>query len=155
MPVEMWNGGKRHRIKDSVIHLMRGQVYDIDDYKIFTMGGAESTDKIYRTENVSWWEREMPCEEEYEEAFDNLEKHGWEVDYVISHDAPTEVIQNLTIFNKSNKIRNFFSVIDSKLTYRQWFFGHHHPNLEIDNRHTLLYDKIIKIEGYNPQEPLK
>lgn len=28
-PIEEWHGGKIHRINDSVIHLMRGQVYDI------------------------------------------------------------------------------------------------------------------------------
>lgn len=97
----------------------------------------------------------MPSEEEYEEALNNLGKNNWIVDYVITHDASTEVIQDLTIFNMPNKIRNFFSVIDSKLTYRQWFFGHHHQNLEIDRRHTLLCDKIIKIEEYDMQEPIK
>ena len=40
MPVEIWNGGKIHRIKDSVIHLMWGQIYTIDGYKFFEMGGA-------------------------------------------------------------------------------------------------------------------
>lgn len=146
MPVEMWNGGKIHRIKESVIHLMRGQVYVIDGVKFFVMGGAESTDKIHRVEDVSWWEREMPSQEEYEEALNNLEKHDWMVDYVITHDAPTEIIKDLTIFNKPNKIRNFFSLIDSKLKYNQWFFGHYHQDIKADNWHTLVFDKIIKKE---------
>ena len=30
-PVEEWHGGKVHFIKPSVIHLMRGQVFEIDD----------------------------------------------------------------------------------------------------------------------------
>jgi 8-oxo-dGTP pyrophosphatase MutT (NUDIX family) len=30
-PVEKWNGGKVHRISNSVIHLMRGQVYTINE----------------------------------------------------------------------------------------------------------------------------
>ena len=29
-PVEEWHGGKVHFIKPSIIHLMRGQVFDID-----------------------------------------------------------------------------------------------------------------------------
>lgn len=36
-PVEEWHGGKIHRIKPSVIHLMRGQVFEIDGKNIFTM----------------------------------------------------------------------------------------------------------------------
>ena len=43
-PVEEWHGGKVHKIRDSVIHLMRGQVYEICGKKIFTFGGASSHD---------------------------------------------------------------------------------------------------------------
>ncbi|MDE7249846.1 MAG: metallophosphoesterase, partial [Lachnospiraceae bacterium] len=43
-PVEEWHGGKVHKIRDSVIHLMRGQVFIIDGKKIFTFGGAASHD---------------------------------------------------------------------------------------------------------------
>ena len=32
-PVEEWHGGKVHFIKPSIIHLMRGQVFDIDGLK--------------------------------------------------------------------------------------------------------------------------
>lgn len=152
MPVVMWNGGKVHKLKESVIHLMRGQVYTINGLKIFTMGGAESTDKAHRTEDESWWSREMPSEEEYKEAFINLDKNDWCVDYVITHDASTEIIQDLTIFNTPNKIRNFFLEIDRKLKYKQWFFGHYHDNLRIGDKHTLLYDKTIRINEYRKLE---
>lgn len=43
-PVHDWNGGKVHFIRDSIIHLMRGQVYNIAAKRIFTMGGASSHD---------------------------------------------------------------------------------------------------------------
>ena len=43
-PVEEWHGGKVHKIRDSVIHLMRGEIFDIDNRKFFTFGGAKSHD---------------------------------------------------------------------------------------------------------------
>ena len=43
-PVESWNGGKVHKIRPSVIHLMRGQVFELENKKIFTFGGAGSHD---------------------------------------------------------------------------------------------------------------
>lgn len=43
-PVEEWNGGKIQRIRPHVIHLMRGQVFDLQGYSFFTMGGARSHD---------------------------------------------------------------------------------------------------------------
>lgn len=41
-PVEKWNGGNIHRISKSVIHLMRGQVFELEGKTIFTFGGASS-----------------------------------------------------------------------------------------------------------------
>lgn len=48
--VEIWNGGKVHFIESNIIHLMRGQVFEIDGKEFFTFGGAYSVDKMYRTE---------------------------------------------------------------------------------------------------------
>ena len=44
MPVDEWYGGKVHFIRNSIIHLMRGQVFEIAGKHIFTMGGASSHD---------------------------------------------------------------------------------------------------------------
>ena len=44
MPVELWHGGKVHRIRPSVIHLMRGQVFELEGKRIFTFGGGKSQD---------------------------------------------------------------------------------------------------------------
>ena len=44
LPEEKWHGGKVHRINESVIHLCRGQVFDINGLSFFTFGGARSHD---------------------------------------------------------------------------------------------------------------
>ncbi len=72
--VEIWNGGKVHFIESNIIHLMRGQVFEIDGKKFFTFGGAYSVDKMYRTEGITWFPEEIPSKEEYEEGWKNLEK---------------------------------------------------------------------------------
>ena len=108
-PVEEWNGGKVHRIRKSVIHLMRGQVFKLEGKTFFTFGGASSHDidggildinnpdyhkkrkKLdrewipYRINHISWWERELPNEEEMVEGVHNLETHGNNVDYIVTH----------------------------------------------------------------------
>lgn len=43
-PTVEWNGGKVHMIRPSVIHLCRGQVFNLQGKKFFTFGGAESHD---------------------------------------------------------------------------------------------------------------
>lgn len=61
-----WYGGKVQFIGNKIIHLMRGYVYDICRKKFRAFGGGLSIDKMYRTEGISWWNREMPSSEEYE-----------------------------------------------------------------------------------------
>ena len=115
-PVSEWNGGKvRHIVKNKIILLERGQVFEIDGKKFFTFGGASSHDidggilerdnpdyreKVwyleakgipYRVNHLSWWAQELPSEEEMEEGRMNLEIHDYKVDYVISHCASNRI----------------------------------------------------------------
>jgi hypothetical protein len=148
MPVSEWNGGKVHFINDNVIHLMRGQVFDINSTKIFTFGGADSIDKEYRTEGKSWWKRELPSNAEFEEGLKNLEKNGWMVDVVISHDCSQSVFEKLMagLWVKSlTSINKYFEILEEKLDYRQWYFGHYHNDKQIDSKHRLMYNQIIKL----------
>lgn len=39
-PVKEWHGGKVHEIRPHVLHLMRGEVFDIEGLKFFAFGGA-------------------------------------------------------------------------------------------------------------------
>lgn len=43
-PYEEWHGGLVHKIRPSVIHLMRGEVYDICGKRFLALGGAKSHD---------------------------------------------------------------------------------------------------------------
>ena len=131
-PVETWNGGNIHRISDSIIHLMRGQVFEVAGSKFFTMGGAESHDKEYRVEDVSWWRREMPSKEEMEQAVRNLRKHDFKVDYVITHCAPSSVQQEIEEKLLLHYADNYFTDwLDELITryglqFRKWYCGHYH-----------------------------
>jgi len=145
MPIEEWNGGKIHKIRPHVYHLMRGQVFNIDGKKIFTMGGAASHDKEYRRENISWWVDEIPSQEEFDEAFKNLEENNYEVDYVITHCLPDNVQHKLAYWYGHDKLTNFLFVVDKDLKYKRWYSGHYHVDQDVGERHTVLYSGIIEI----------
>ena len=70
---------------------MRGQIYDIDGKRFFALGGAESHDRGFRVAGKSWWKEELPSQEELDEATRNLENADFDVDFVITHCAPTSV----------------------------------------------------------------
>lgn len=147
-PVEIWNGGKVHRINDSVIHLMRGQVFEIEGKKFFTFGGAASHDKEYRKEGKSWWSREMPSQEEYEEGLKNLEKHDLKVDYILTHTCSTTALeyieQRCAIRMERDEMHPYFYGIEQKADYKQWYFGHFHHDFDLPNNQRLLYTDMTK-----------
>ncbi len=148
-PVEIWNGGKIHRINDSVIHLMRGQVFNIDGKKFFTFGGADSHDKAHRKEYISWWRREMPSAAEYEEGLKNLDKHDWNVDVVVTHTCSFTSLQWLTvrygIDYQVDQMHEYFNVLQEKMKYDKWFFGHFHQDVELPENQRLIYSEVIKL----------
>lgn len=50
LPVREWNGGFVHAARPHVLHLMRGEVFDIDGLTVLAMGGAASNDRKCRKE---------------------------------------------------------------------------------------------------------
>ena len=38
------------------------------------------------------------------------------------------------------------SYFEDNVEYGHWYFGHYHLDMEINEKKTLLYNKIIKIE---------
>ena len=154
-PVELWNGGRVHKIRHNLIHLMRGEVYCIKGKTIFTFGGGYSIDKYRRQENVSWWPQEMPSAEEYNNAEKNLQKVDYQVDYIITHTAPSESIYYLSaILNLGIKkdvieeqpLNTFLDHIQQRVSYRYWYFGHFHVDVEMWRNQTAVFSSIRELE---------
>lgn len=147
--VEEWNGGKVQKISNSVIHLMRGQIYNICGKTIFTMGGAASIDKDYRIPSISWWPEEVPSYKEISDGLNNLEKANWKVDYIITHDCSNSILKKLNIrvcdLISDRGLKKSFEIIEDKCAFSHWYFGHHHIDKEVDAKHTALYNTIIRI----------
>ena len=149
-PIEEWNGGNVHHIvKDKIIHLMRGQIFNIDGQTIFTMGGAQSHDMEIRQEWINWWRAELPSFQEYETAINNLEKNNWKVDYVLTHccssSGAKELLQEKYNSADESLLEAFFEGLTKNLTYDRWYCGHYHMNKNISNNTTVLYHKIIPL----------
>lgn len=169
LPVEEWHGGKVHRVRPHILHLMRGQVFDIEGYTFFTMGGAASHDiqdgildpdspnfeaeywlkrrfrQMFRVKGVSWWAEEMPSQEEYEEAERNLNRVGWKVDYIITHCCPTSIQQKIDPSFIPDVLTDFHQKVKQQCDFHYWLFGHYHDNQQIDGRFILLWEQIVRI----------
>ena len=147
---------------------MRGEIFDIDDKKFFTFGGARSHDiqdgilnldeeeRIYeyrkrgayfRIRDFSWWDLELPTEQEMQNGIKNLEKVNYKVDYIISHCCPTSIQTILGSGTyKKDYLTDYFQKIMEKCEFKQWYFGHYHDYRQVNSRFVLLYEDMVPLE---------
>ena len=45
-------------------------------------------------------------------------------------------------------LTDFLQEVEEKLEYKHWYFGHYHMELDVDDKHSLLYHAIIPVEEY-------
>lgn len=139
-PIEEWNGGKVHRLTENIVHLMRGNIFEIEEKSFLVFGGCRSSER-WKTEG-RWFPQEEATAEEYESAYKNFKKYNNKVDYIITHKYgydPTDPYLVEDFF----KLTNY---IDEKVEFSHWYSGHCHINHNIDNRHTNVYDIPIIIK---------
>lgn len=169
LPVEEWHGGKVQFVRPHVIHLLRGQAFEIEGYTFFTMGGASSHDIAdgilnpyaddfedqywfmrrmrcrFRVNHYSWWKEELPSDEEYAEARKTLERIGWAADYIITHCAPNGIVKKLNPDYTLDRLTTFLEKIRRKAKFHYWLFAHYHDNKIIDEWYVLLWEQIVQV----------
>lgn len=173
-PVEEWNGGKIHRIRPSVIHLMRGQVFTLQNHTFFTFGGASSHDisdgilelddpfyalkkkrlnknpySCYRVNHLDWWQRELPSEEEMKEGLQNLKSHQNQVDFILTHSPSSALLEKMANGNKEYQpdiLTDYLQNILETVNYKSFLFGHMHENECFSEENAFcLYEQIVRI----------
>lgn len=148
LPEEEWNGGKVHRIRENIIHCIRGEVYELEDIsgcgngkiRLFTFGGGYSLDRERRTEGFDWFPEENITEEDRVNAEKNLARVDYKVDYCISHTAPIETVERLGVMYRGEiktnvleefELTNFLQLIADNPELpldAKWYFGHFHKD---------------------------
>ena len=151
---------------------MRGHVFSLCGKKFFAFGGASSHDikngildpknysskqklikdyhtrtsrgEMLRINHISWWEQELPTEEEMAFGLATLAENGNEVDYIVSHCCPQQVAAAIGYF-ASDRLTQYFDKISDTVKFSKWFFGHLHDDRQILRDYILLYEQIIRI----------
>lgn len=127
-------GGTAHKFEESVYHLIRGNIYTIEDKTFFAFGGALSIDKASRIEGLSWWKEEIPSDKEMEFGLNMLKKYGNRVNYILSHTSSNKLCKEVLnimqedVFIK-DPVSKYFDIIEETIDYDKWFFGHFHINM--------------------------
>lgn len=169
LPAEWWKGGLVHKVRPSVIHLMRGQSYRIEGKTFFTFGGARShdiddgilspydyelikeyreNDARFRINHLSWWKEEIPSIEEMEAGFETLNMMDGKIDYILTHEAPVSSIQELCgerarrFLVRGYGFPEYLQYIKDTVEYKKWFFGHYHVEKSLSDECECIYKTI-------------
>lgn len=151
LPVHDSFGGKVHAITSNILHLMRGQAYEIDHKQIFVFGGAASTDKAFRMSYESlnqakiWWEREIPDNKEYHTAASTMQANRNCFDIIISHTAPREIIRMMGYYPTQDdlELTGFLEWIAHECKYGLWCFGHFHEDWAMGKFRCLMNTIVV------------
>lgn len=155
LPIREWHGGRVHFLRRNVIHLLRGEIYEIEGKRIFVFGGGYSIDKARREPGVSWWPEELPSEEEYQNAEANLARVNDQVDYIVTHTAPNETVMDclcrfygMQPLREDKELTNFLQKVQDRTrdAYHHWYFGHYHIDAELWRRQTALLHAVRELE---------
>ena len=171
-PVKEWRGGMVHEIRPHVLHLMRGEIFNIEDKKFFAFGGASSHDiqdgildyddpdwkqkakrldakgkYMYRVKGLSWWEEELPTEDEMQHGLDVLKENDNTVDYILTHSPSTSELYLMGGYGlyDPDVLTNYLEDIKANTNYKRYFFGHMHVNKVINDKDICLYEQIVRI----------
>ena len=171
-PIKEWHDGKVHEIRPHVLHLMRGEIFTIEDKKFFTFGGASSHDiqdgiidyededwreqaknlekhgkYMYRVKGLTWWNEELPTVEEMQHGLKVLKENNNAVDYIITHSPSTSELYLMggKGLYEPNILTNYLEEVKVTTDYKKHLFGHMHLNKAINDKDICLYEQIIRI----------
>lgn len=164
--VEKWCG-KVNEVYPGIYRLRRGEIYNINGKSIFVLGGAMSNPNQkegnyegkgkFKKEKLQkvWWEQEIPSKEEFEYSLNNLKKHNFKVDFILTHTCASETIKD--IFHKtgtadynrlSDPVSIFLDSVLDKVEFKEWHFGHHHQDVDLGNIFCHYKNKPYELKNF-------
>ena len=151
LPVRERFGGRAQHVRDHVIHLMRGERYEIGGASFFVCGGGHSIDRAWRTPHKSWWPQEVPDDAERARIAAAARRAG-EVDYVLTHCPPTGKYERYRsrwsgFWGPSDEYTDWLEEhIEGVVAYKRWYFGHLHFDTPTDAPHICLYNEVVELD---------
>lgn len=152
----LWNGGLAHKIRDNIFHLMRGEIYEIEGKKIFTMGGGEDPDMELQEDEEITTHKEIPTSQDMMNGVNNMERYQYKVDYIVTHEPPAKTRDFLLL--SSNEILRvtalgaYLDELSQQTEYSRWFFGSMHIDRFISDSQVALFKNIVSAQtGRKPK----
>lgn len=138
-----------------------GDILGIQNYTCLFIPGAYSVDKEYRIkEHLPYEPEEQLTEKEFIQLIEKAEEYSEDIDFVFSHTAPYKLESELKYlflgFVNQNNIDKysekwldeFADLLEDRNSFKHWFFGHFHDTKDFNEKYTVLFNKVERLEDY-------
>jgi predicted phosphodiesterase len=139
--------GEVIEVAPSVLYLKNG-IYTINDKRILVIRGARSYDKERRNEFIDWWKDEVLSETEMRDILNLISDYDNEVDYIISHEAPSHALKLLYGSGGIDyNMTYFLEEVYNTCRFKHWWFGHHHIDAKFNSKLSCIFRNTIHMES--------
>ena len=133
----------------------RGNAFILQGKVFLACGGADSVDKEFRKEGVSWWKDEQISQNEVDKIVEKYKDYNF--DYILTHAAPTSIVKKYktilfqgSYFSDKGNIdhtsENRLDKIKNNIRFKKWFFGHYHNDVKLNRKFTCFYNDFKRID---------
>ena len=145
-PQEDFCGGKVRRLRPNVAWLERGWVFTLEGKRVFALGGGSPDLGEERPADV-WLGRELPSPEELERARAELDKAGWAVDAVVTHECTARLRSLLGAGGESIGLMDaFLEELARRCRCRRWYFGRYHLDKPVPPAAAAVFTQVHRLE---------
>ncbi len=153
-PLTDWNGGKAAKIRENIFWLPQGEIYEIEGKRLFCFGGGENLDYLGDNYSEEFYTAGILSEELKLYTLSNLAMHDNQVDFYITHDAPSK-LRTILLQRKGeiNPLRTqfhqFLDTLWENGKFSGWYFGKYRINHNIAPIYHCVYDAFVPL---NPKK---
>ena len=127
--------------------MQRGQILTIEDQKLLCFGGGQSHDRYERVEGENWWPQEMPTQEEMDACTARLAEAGNQVDYILTHDAPSRLMDFARVpVEDLNQLNDYFDGLLKTVQYKKWMFGRYHRDMTVSPKARCVFLDVVPLK---------
>lgn len=141
MPIKDIFGARCRKIRSNVYAVERGEILSIEELNILCIGGADSIDKAWRQDGVSWWVQEKISDADVEKTINKGLTCPF--DMICSHAMPAFfMLQNFTpCFQTGSEFsleKIYCDIEDNGRHIPLWIGGHVHNSIDMMYNDTLF-----------------
>ena len=141
MPVKDMFGARCRKIRSNVYAIERGEILSIEGLNILCIGGADSIDKAWRQDGISWWAQEKISDTDVKKTVEKGLTCSF--DMVCSHAMPAFfMLQNFTpCFQTGSEfsLEKIYCDIENNGGHIPlWIGGHVHNSIDMKYNDTLF-----------------